>query len=144
MRSMSARDSVVLPDPISPTSTASSFSSTAYSSLASASACCALSYRKLGSGVLPNGFVVKPKKFSNIRRCARLSCASAENLDQRGDINHQHNLAFADFGGAGDARRSLQPLADRLDDDLVLPDDCVDDDACQLLARSRDDHEEFL
>src|SRR6266550_5312331 len=142
-RSMSARDKVVLPDPISPTSTASSFSSTAYSSRASASACCGLSYRKLGSGVFPNGLVVKPKKFSNIGRCARLSRASAEGLDQRGDVNHQHDLLFADFGRAGDAGSSLQTLADGFDNDLVLPDDRVDDDARQLLTRSRHDHEQF-
>ena len=39
MRSISARESVVFPDPMSPTSSASSFSSTAYSSRASASRC---------------------------------------------------------------------------------------------------------
>src|SRR4051812_34362635 len=120
MRSISARDSVVFPDPTSPVNSASSFSSTAYSSRASASLCCALSYRNAGSGVFPNGLVVKPKCSSNIGGRSRLSRFAAETVDQRCSVNHEHDVGFADFRRAGDAGHALESLADRLDHDLLL------------------------
>src|ERR1051325_8655165 len=145
-RSIRARESVVFPEPMSPTSSARSFSSTAYSSRASASRCWALSYRNAGSGVLPNGRVAKPKNDSymsvhELARRARLARASAEVVDERADVDDEDDLPFADFRRAGDAGDRLQPLADRLDDDLLLPHERVDEDAGDLLARARDDDE---
>src|SRR5437667_8245675 len=152
MRSISARDSVVFPDPMSPTSSARSFSSTAYSSLANASLCWGDSNKNAGSGVLPKGLVVKPKKSSNmnfefrikneefeilhskfeIRNSRNRHVRShfprppPERLDQRPHIDHQHDLPLPHLGRAGDAGDGLQAVADRFDHHLLLPDDGID------------------
>src|SRR5688500_9443170 len=74
---------------------------------------------------------------------AGLPGPAAEPVDQRSDVDDENDLPSADFGRAGNAGHRLQLRADRFDDDLLLADETVDEQADGLLPRPRDDDEPF-
>src|SRR5581483_10494555 len=72
---------------------------------------------------------------------SRLTRPPSKVIDESSDVDHQHNVALADVCGTGDARNRFQPFADRLDDDFLLPHECVDEQPDGLLSGTRHDDE---
>ena len=74
------------------------------------------------------------------REEARL--ARREHLfDERGHVEDERHALVAELGRAGEAAHALQRLAERLDDDVLLADELVDDEAEAPVADLRDDDE---
>ena len=62
-------------------------------------------------------------------------------LDERRHVEHQRHPLVAELRRAGEAAHRLERLAERLDDDVLLPDELVDHEAQPSIAHLSDDHE---
>ena len=62
-------------------------------------------------------------------------------FDERGGVEHERHALIAELGGAGETPHPAERLAERLDDDVLLPDELVDDEPEAALRQRDDDHE---
>jgi hypothetical protein len=62
-------------------------------------------------------------------------------FDERSDIEDERNALIAQLRGSGEAKRTTEGFAQRLDDDIALPDQFVDDETEPTTGHLGDDHE---
>src|SRR5258708_6559807 len=60
-------------------------------------------------------------------------------LDERRRVEHERHALIAELGGAGESLHSRKRRAERLDDDVLLADDLIDDEAEPAHAHADDD-----
>ena len=65
--------------------------------------------------------------------------AMGDEIDERGDVEDERDLAAAEDGRAADAAQVGEQAAERLDDGLELAHQLIDDDAGTLTAELNDD-----
>src|ERR1051326_9210473 len=90
---------------------------------------------------LHSKFEIRNSISSYLRERTRLPRAASEVINERAGVDDENDLALADLRRAGDAGRRFQSPADRLDHDLLLPHERIDEDADALLPRPRHDDE---
>src|SRR5687767_543286 len=59
--------------------------------------------------------------------------------DERGRVEHEANTLISELRRAGEAMHLLQRLAECLDDDVLLTDEPIDDEADTAIGDARDD-----
>src|SRR5690606_26768688 len=67
--------------------------------------------------------------------------ARGELLDERGHVDDQRHALISEVGGAREAADLLEARAERLDDDVLLPVELVDDEAHPTRAHLAHDDE---
>ena len=62
-------------------------------------------------------------------------------VDQRADVEHERDALVAELGRASEPLRPAEGASECLDDDVLLPDEAVDDEPELAVADRRDDDE---
>jgi hypothetical protein len=70
-----------------------------------------------------------------------LAAARSELFDQRSDVDNENDLSLPDLGRTGHAGNGFEPLANRFDDDLLLPHQSIDKQSRDFVAGTGDDNE---
>src|SRR5688500_19931166 len=71
-------------------------------------------------------------------------CSPDRFLDERGHVEQQDGATASELGGARDARHRSQRADERLDHDVLLPEQLVDDEADAMLREADDDDVDAL